>query len=148
MSTRDLRFLSLTLNERVRENVGGSKRRQVIRVSGQLNVVGSDNCCNSSSLLLVHIVFFGLSLKVFKMRLLERGFHSYKECFVLLPNRRGISQSTPFGAQRPRWYLFLSLIDMGPPIYPLSGPTPLLAHHLMSTPLQSSAFSLAHRPVS
>ena len=34
-------------------------------------------------------------------RLLERFRHPYKKCFVLLPNRYGISQSTPFGAQRP-----------------------------------------------
>ena len=34
---------------------------------------------------------FELILKVFKTRLVGRGFHSYKDCFVLLPNRCEIS---------------------------------------------------------
>ena len=31
----------------------------------------------------------------------EMFSHPYKECFVLLPNQREISQSTPFRVQRP-----------------------------------------------
>ena len=79
--------------------------------------------------------------------MLRRGFHTRMLCS--LPNRRGISQSTPFGAQRPRWQSFSSLIDVGPP-NPTSlwGPTSLLAHCLLSIPLRSSTSSLAHRIVS
>ena len=55
----------------------------------------------------------------------ERFPHPYEECFVLLPNRCGTSQSTP-----------------------LRGPTSLMAHCLASTPFWSSASSLAHCPVS
>ena len=59
--------------------------------------------------------------------------HPYKECFGLLPNRRGISQSTP-----------------------LQGPTSLLALIPLSnrcgisqsTPLQGPVSVLTHRPVS
>ena len=42
-----------------------------------------------------------ISLTVFKTCLLERDFHAfrpYKECFVFLSKRRGISQSAPIGA--------------------------------------------------
>jgi len=55
----------------------------------------------------------------------ERFPHPYKECFILLLNRCGISQSTP-----------------------LWGPASLLTHCLVSTPLRGSASSLAHHLVS
>ena len=67
-----------------------------LRGSASLLVVsGFDTICNGSSPPLTNIVLFGfslwvfpfrLSLKVFNTRLLGRG------CFVLLPNRCGISQ--------------------------------------------------------
>ena len=34
----------------------------------------------------------------------ERFPHPYKKCFILLSNQHGISQSTPLGAQHPRWH--------------------------------------------
>ena len=41
--------------------------------------------CNGSSPPLANIIFFGLPLKVFKTRLVERGFHTLiKKYFVLL----------------------------------------------------------------
>ena len=79
----------------------------------------------------------------------ERFPRSYKECFVPLSNPCGILQSTSFGAQCPRWHSYLSLVDVGfhnPSS--LRGPTSLLAHCLMSTPLQGSTSSLVHCPVS
>ena len=42
-------------------------------------VSGSDTICNSPSPLLAYIVIFGLSLQIFKMRLLGRGFHTLKK---------------------------------------------------------------------
>ena len=57
---------------------------------------------------------FGISLKVLirlNTRLLrrytsskERFPYAYKECFVPLSNWCGISLSSPFKAQRPRWH--------------------------------------------
>ena len=47
---------------------------------------------------------FGLPHKVFKTWLLERHFHTLIKnalFFVLLSNQYEISESTPFGAQRP-----------------------------------------------
>ena len=50
----------------------------------------------------------------FKTRLTrERYPHPYKACFVPLSSRCGISQSTPLGAQRPRWHT-----DLGPALIP------------------------------
>ena len=62
-------------------------------------VSSSDTICNkpkpTSSKYCPFWAFpFGLPFNVFKTR--ERFPHPYKECFVLLPNRCGISQSTPF----------------------------------------------------
>ena len=55
-----------------------------------LSVSDSDTICNGSSPVLVDIVHFGLSLlgspQDFKTRLLGKGFHTYKECFVPLSN--------------------------------------------------------------
>ena len=42
-----------------------------------------DIICNSPSPWLANIVLFGLPLKVFKMRLIERGFHTLKGSSVL-----------------------------------------------------------------
>ena len=75
--------------------------------------------------------------------------HPYKWWFVLLPNQRGTSQFTPFGAQRSRWYSFLPPINVGPPPNPPPlGPASLLAHRFVSTPLRRTARRLAHRLVS
>ena len=69
-------------------------------------VSSSDTICNAPSPPLADIVLFGLSLssfpsrffKIFKTRLIGRGFHTlYKECFVLLSNQCRILQSeSPF----------------------------------------------------
>ena len=65
------------------------------------------------------------------------------------PNHCGTSQSTPFGAQRPRCHSFLPPIDVGPPqIHPLWGPASLLAHRLVSTSFRGTARRLAYCPVS
>ena len=43
-----------------------------------------------------------------------RGFHTFiKNVLFSSPNRCGISQSTPFKAQRPLWHSFPSPIDVG-----------------------------------
>ena len=98
--------------------------------------------------------------------------YPYKECFVLLPNRCGISQSThlrapasslvlvslsnrcgisqstPFGAQRSASTCSLLQSRWDLPIHPLWSPASLLAHRLVSSPLRGLASSLAHHPVS
>ena len=58
--------------------------------------------CNSPRPPLADIVLFGLSLSSLPSRFLKciclgggGVSHTYKGCFVLLPNRCGISQSTP-----------------------------------------------------
>ena len=73
-------------------------------------VSGSDVICNSPSLLLVDIVFIGLQLKVFKTRLLGRGFHT-------------LISNALFPYLQPMWDLA---------IHPLVSPTSSLAHHPMS----------------
>ena len=60
--------------------------------------------CNGSSTPLADIVLFGFSLSGFPSRFLtvsvgERFSHPYKGCFVLLLNKCGKLQSTPFGAR-------------------------------------------------
>ena len=75
--------------------------------------------------------------------------HSYKECFVLLPNRCGISQFTPLRGPA----FSLALIPFSnrcgtPQSTLLRCPVSLLAYHLVSTPLRGSASSLAHCLVS
>ena len=102
--------------------------------------------CNGPSSSLANIVFFGLSLLGFPLRFLnafvrERFPHPYKECFVLLPNRRGISQSTSFGAQRSCWHSFPS---RDPQSTPFRAQLPCARVH----PLWDSTASLAHRPMS
>ena len=49
-------------------------------------VSSSDTICNGPSPPLSDIIFFGLFLKVFKRRLLERGFHTFT---------KGVSFSSP-----------------------------------------------------
>ena len=74
--------------------------------------------------------------------------HPYKECFVLLPNRCGISQSTPLRVPASSLTLVLFSNRCGTPqSTPFQGPTSLLAHRLLSTLLQSSTSLLAHRPM-
>ena len=66
---------------------------------------------------------FGLPLKVFKTRLLERSFHTViKRISFSSPIDVGSHNSAPFRAQRHRWLSFLYLIDVGPhQIYPSLG---------------------------
>ena len=89
----------------------------------------------------------------------ERFPHPCKECFVPLSNLCRISQSTPFGAQHPRWHSFPFPINAGshnPPPPPLQDPAsslalvPLFNRCRISqfTPLQGPASKLAHHPVS
>ena len=64
---------------------------------------------NKHSPLLTDIVGFDplcmvVSLTVLEPSTRERFPHPYKECFVSLLNRCGISQSTPLGTQRPCWH--------------------------------------------
>ena len=83
---------------------------------------------------------FGIPLTALKLVCQGKVFS-----FVLLSHQCGTSQSTPFGAQCPRWHSSfgaqcprwhssLSLIDVGPlPNPPRLEPVSLLAHHLVST---------------
>ena len=91
-----------------------------------------ESICNRLSSPVADIVLFGfwvflygLTLKIFKTRLLGRGFHTLK-CFVSLSNRCEISQSTPIMAQRPRWHSFLTPIDVGSHSPPPSEPNILV----------------------
>ena len=86
----------------------------------------------------------------------EKFAHPYKKCFVLLLNRCGISQSTPFRVQRFRWHSFLSPTDVGsynpPPLQdPVSSlaliPPSNLCGISQSTLLRCPASSLAHLPM-
>ena len=100
--------------------------------------------CNGPDPLLADIVLFELSLsdfsQGFKTRLLREGFHTLTKGVLFSSNQCGTSQSIPFGAERPRWHSFLSPIDVRhPPNPPHLGPASLLAHRLMSTPLQGTA---------
>ena len=56
---------------------------------------------------------FELPLKVFKTRLLGRGFHTLIKN-VLFPSSTDVGSHNPppFEAQRPRWHLFPSPIDV------------------------------------
>ena len=59
------------------------------------SVSGSDTICNGPSLPLADIVIFRLPLKVFKMRLLRRGFHT-------LIKGVSFSSSTDVGSHIPK----------------------------------------------
>ena len=98
----------------------------------------------------VDIVLFGLFLEVFKMRLLERGFHTpIKDISFSSPNDVGSHNPPQFGAQRPHWHSFLSPIDVGPlPNPPPSRPSVLAGTLPHVHPLRGSASSLAYCPVS
>ena len=120
------------------------------------------SCLDDPSLLLIDIVIFGLSHPSFPSRFYnaptrERFPHPYKECFVPLSNRCGISQSTPHRGPMST----LTLISLSNQCgisksTPLQGSTSSLALIPLSnrcgisqsTPLQGSASSLAHRPLS
>ena len=97
--------------------------------------------CNGPSLLLVDIVLFGLTFKVFKMCLLGKGFHTLvKGISLSSPTNVGSYYPPIFRAQRSHWHSFLSSIDVRPPPNPLpfEAPTSLLAHRLVSTPLSGN----------
>ena len=72
-------------------------------------ISGSDTICNRQIPPLAYIVLFGFPLLDFPSKF---PHPYYKECFVPLSNRCGISQSTPLGDQRPRWHTvqYLALI--------------------------------------
>ena len=81
--------------------------------------------------------------------MLRRGFHTLIRCFVLLPNRCGISQSTPLWGPA----FSLALVPFSNQCWTPTKSTSLRGQHpcwhmLMSTPLWGSASSLAYRPVS
>ena len=100
---------------------------------------------------------FGLTLKVFKTRLLGRGFHALiKSVSFSSPTDVGCHNPSPFRAQRLRWHSFLSPIDVGPlPNPPFPRPykgcfilLPNRCRMSQSTPLQGQASSLAFIPFS
>ena len=65
----------------------------------------------------------GFLLKVFKMRLLGRGFHTLiKNVSFSSPTDVGSHNPPRFAAQRSRWHSFLSPIDVGPLDPPPLGP--------------------------
>ena len=82
-------------------------------------VSSSDTICNSSSPQLTDIVLFGLSLKVFKTRLLGGDVHTLvtNVLFSSLINV-GSHNPLPSRAQCPHRHLFPSPIDVGPPNSP------------------------------
>ena len=105
--------------------------------------------CNGLSPPLADFVLFGLPLKVFKIRLLGRGFHTFIK-------NASFSFATDVGSHNPpslrpsvlacTLFLLPSMWDLQS--IPLWGPASLLAHCLVSTPLRGSASSLTHRLVS
>ena len=103
----------------------------------------SDIICNNQSPPLEDIVLFGLFLSGFPSRFLkrfarERFPHPYEECFVLLPNRYGISQSTPIRSPASSLALVPFSNQCGTPqSSPLQNPASLVAHRLVSTPFRS-----------
>ena len=91
-----------------------------------------DTIYNNPSPPFADIVLFQFSLKVFKTHLLGRDFHSYKECFVPLSNRRRISQSTPLqGLTSSLALIPLSNRCRFSQSILFRGPTSLLAHRLV-----------------
>ena len=90
-----------------------------------------------------------LPLKIFKTRLLERGFHTLIRLFRSPPQptwdltiHPPLGRSVPVGTRS----LLQQMWDLPNP--PPLGPASLLAHRLVSTPLRVSASSLAHCLVS
>ena len=117
-------------------------------------VSSSNTICNIPSPPLTDIILFGFSLSGFPSKFLkrvpwERFPHPYKKCFVLLPNKCGISQSTPL--QGPASSLALVPFSnrcRTPQSTPFRSPASLLVHRLVSTSLRGLASSLAHHPMS
>ena len=69
---------------------------------------GSDTICNIPAPRSRNCPLWGIfTLTVLKRR--GGGIQAYIAPFVLLPNRCGTLQSTPLGAQRPRWHTDSSL---------------------------------------
>ena len=105
--------------------------------------------CNRHSPPLVDIVLFGFSLlgfplKVFKMRLLGRGFHTLiKGVLFSSPTDVGSHNPPPFEAQRSCWHLFPSPIDVGPLNPPPFGPSVLVGTPPHVHPLRGSAFGFS-----
>ena len=99
---------------------------------------------------LVDIVLFRLSRvspQSFKTCMLGEGFHTW--CSILLSNQCRTSQSTPLLGPMSSLVLVPFSNRGGTPAKstPL-GPSPLLAHCLMSTPLLGTARRLTHHSVS
>ena len=86
---------------------------------------GSDTICNGPNSSLADIILFGLFLS---------GFPLTFFFFILLPNRCGISQSTPIQGPTSSLTLILFSNRCGTPTKSTSlrGPASLLAHHLVS----------------
>ena len=108
--------------------------------------------CNSPSPQIAYPLWafpFGLPLKVYKTHLLGRGFHT-------LIKNVSFSSPTDVGSHNPPSFRASVLASTRPilqsmwdsPIHPLQDLVSLLAHYLLSTPLQGSTSSLAHCPVS
>ena len=106
--------------------------------------------CKGPNSSLADIVLFQLSRKVFKTHLLGRGFHT------LIKNASFSStidvrshNSPPLGPSILTGTHSLLQLMWDPPIHPpFQGPTSLLAHRLVSTPLRRSSSSQAHHPMS
>ena len=91
---------------------------------------------------------FELSLKVFKMRLLGRNFHTLIKGISCPPNRCGISQSTPSGLNvLVGTRSFLQLMWDPYQIHSLRGLASLLAHRLVSTLFRGTTSPLTHHMV-
>ena len=109
--------------------------RSVTRIACRRKMYASRYC-------LIWVFPFGLPLKVFKMRLLGRGFHTLiKNVSFSSPTDVGSHNPPPFGAQRPRWYSFPSSIDVGPQSTPFGAQCP--CWHTASCPPPSSLNLLA-----
>ena len=94
-------------------------------------------------------VLFGLSPQGFKNASARGRFpHPYKECFFLLPNRCGISQSTPLRGPASSLALVPFFNQCGIPNPPPFGASVLAGTLPRVYTLRGSASSLAHCPVS
>ena len=99
-------------------------------------ISGSDTIYNSSNPPLANIILLRLSLKVFKTRLLERGFHTLiKSVSFSSPIDMG-SHNPPFDVLADTRSFLQSIWDPHQ-IHPLQCPASLLAHYLVSTPFES-----------
>ena len=103
--------------------------------------------CNDQDPPQVDIVLFGLSLSGSP----SRGFHTLINGGLFSsPTNVGHHNPPPLRGPVSSLALFSSSNRCGtaPKSTPLWGPTSLLAHHLVSTPLRKTARRLAHCPVS